>query len=181
MANTIKQITKGNGDKMNLGDIEQAAIKGVEQGSNVLEGKNTIPKPHGGIQRVTADAATTIAATDTLVDFAVNAAGSRVVTMPSAEAGRYIRCVWSVEQAGNDRVFTRAGSDTFAGNIFTSVAGNAAGDGDVVAIANTTVAITAVDDINIGSYIDFTCAVDGTWLVLGHLVVDAVGSVPTLA
>ena len=32
MANTINQITKDNGEKMNLGDIEKAAIKGVEQG-----------------------------------------------------------------------------------------------------------------------------------------------------
>ena len=31
MANTINQITKDNGEKMNLGDIEKAAIKGVEQ------------------------------------------------------------------------------------------------------------------------------------------------------
>ena len=34
MANSIKQITRDNGDKANLGDIEIAAIKGVEQGNN---------------------------------------------------------------------------------------------------------------------------------------------------
>jgi len=55
------------------------------------------------------------------------------------------------------------------------------GDGDVVAIANTTVAITFVDDVNIGSYVDFQCAADGTWLVSGHLVIDGVANVPTLA
>jgi len=134
-----------------------------------------------GIQRVTVDAATTITGTDTLVDFAVDAGGSRVVTMPSAVAGRRIRCIWSVEQATSDRVFTCAGSDTFYGNITTKVEGNAAGDGDVVAVAGTTVAITCVDDVNIGSYLDFNCAVDGAWLVTGELVVNAVGSVPTLA
>jgi len=134
-----------------------------------------------GIQRVTTDAATTITGTDTLVDFAVDAGGSRVVTMPAAVAGRRIRCIWSVEQATSDRVFTCAGSDTFYGNITTKVAGNAAGDGDVVAVAGTTVAITCVDDVNIGSYLDFNCAVDGAWLVTGELVVNAVGSVPTLA
>ena len=134
-----------------------------------------------GIQRVTVDAATTITGTDTLVDFAVDAGGSRVVTMPAAVAGRRIRCIWSVEQATSDRVFTCAGSDTFYGNITTKVEGNAAGDGDVVAVAGTTVAITCVDDVNIGSYLDFNCAVDGAWLVTGELVVNAVGSVPTLA
>ena len=37
MANTINQITKDNGEKMNLGDIEKAAIKGVEQGLTQLK------------------------------------------------------------------------------------------------------------------------------------------------
>ena len=37
MANTIKQVTKDDGSKMNLGDIEIAAIKGVEQGTNVYQ------------------------------------------------------------------------------------------------------------------------------------------------
>jgi len=133
------------------------------------------------IQRETGDEAFTIAATSSLVSLAGNVTSSRIVTMPAAKAGKWIRVIWEVEQAGNDRVFTRAGSDTFAGNIYTSVAGNAAGDGDVVAIANTTAAITVVDDTNIGSHLDFHCAVDGLWLVTGHLVVDAVGNVPTLA
>ena len=134
-----------------------------------------------GIQRITVDAATTIDASTSYVDFAVNAASSRVVTMPAATAGRWIRVVWSVEQAGNDRVFTRAGSDDFVGGIFTSVEGNGAGDGDVVSVTDGTVAITAVDDINIGSYLDFHCFVAAQWFVTGHLVVDAVGSVPTIA
>ena len=34
MANNIKQVTNVNGSKMNLGDIELAAIRGVEQGNN---------------------------------------------------------------------------------------------------------------------------------------------------
>ena len=33
-------------------------------------------------------------------DFAVNAASSRVVTMPAATAGRHVRFMWTVEQAG---------------------------------------------------------------------------------
>ena len=40
MANNIKQITRDNGDKANLGDIEIAAIKGVEQGNNTLTGND---------------------------------------------------------------------------------------------------------------------------------------------
>ena len=129
------------------------------------------------------DAASTGAVTiadDTAV-FAMTVDGAMTPTMPAAEVGRHVKAIWVVEQATDNRVFTAAGSDTFAGNIFTSVAGDSAGDGDVVAIANTTVTITCVDDVNIGSYLDFYCFETGTWFVTGHLVLDAVGNVPTLA
>ena len=76
------------------------------------------------VQRNTTDEAFTIGDDITLVELAVDAASSRVVTMPAAKVGRNVRVIWSVEQASSDRVFTRAGSDTFAGNIFTSVAGD---------------------------------------------------------
>tara|TARA_B100000287_G_scaffold424445_1_gene469091 strand:- start:565 stop:1041 length:477 start_codon:yes stop_codon:yes gene_type:complete len=131
------------------------------------------------VQRITATGAFTVSRDTSFVALAAD--GGKTVTMPAAIKGRKLRFFWEVEQATNDLVATCQGSDVFAGNIFTSVEGNGAGDGDVVAIANTTVAITFVDDVNIGSYVDFQCAADGTWLVSGHLVVDAVGSVPTLA
>ena len=41
MANTIKQVTV-NGSKFNLGSIEEAAIKGVEQGNNVFDNANVM-------------------------------------------------------------------------------------------------------------------------------------------
>jgi len=151
--------------------------------AQTLSGVNTFSSAPlmTGIQRITVDAATEILAATSLVDFAVNAASSRVVTMPAATAGRHIRVLWTVEQAGSDRVFTKAGSDSFVGNISTKVAGNAAGDGDVVSVTAATAAITVVDDVNIGSYLDFHCAVDAVWIVSGELIVNAVGSVPTLA
>ena len=130
-------------------------------------------------QRITATGAFTINDDTTFVALAVD--GGKTVTFPPAKLGRKIRLFWEVEQATNDLVVTAAGSDVFAGNIFSVQEGNAAGDGDVVAIANTTVAITFIDDINIGSYVDFQCAADGTWLVRVHVVIDALGSVPTLA
>jgi len=126
------------------------------------------------------NAAVTVSDTTRYLNCNADATASRIVTMPAATRGSAFRAFWSVEQATNNRVFTCAGSDTFEGNIFTSVEGNVAGDGDVVAIANTTVAITVVDDTNIGSYIDFFCMNDGRWSVVGHLVVNLVGSVPTL-
>ena len=175
MANDIKQVTNVNGGKFNLGDIEKAAIRGVEQGKNAIE------LLYGGVQRETGDEAFTIKEDINFLIFAGNVTSSRVITLPVARAGRHIKLFWEVEQAGNDRVLTCAGSDTIGGNIFTSVAGNAAGNGDVVAVALSSTAITFVDDVNIGSEADLYCGADGQWLISAHLVVDAVGSVPTVA
>ena len=41
MANSINQVTLAKGAKANLGDIEKAAIAGVEQGNNVFSGANS--------------------------------------------------------------------------------------------------------------------------------------------
>ena len=41
MANNLKQITTDRGEKHNLGAIEVAAVKAVEQGANTLSGANT--------------------------------------------------------------------------------------------------------------------------------------------
>ena len=175
MASTTKGNIKNRLRRTHARDMDDMADSMVTlTDTQTISGTNSFSTAPlmTGIQRITADAATTVLAATSLVDFAVNAASSRVVTMPAATAGRHVRFMWTVEQAG---------SDTFVGNITTKVAGNAAGDGDVVAVANTTVAITAVDDINIGSYLDFHCAVDAAWIVSGELIVDAVGSVPTLA
>jgi hypothetical protein len=38
MANNIKKVTNVNGGIMNLGQIETAAIRGVEQGNNIFSG-----------------------------------------------------------------------------------------------------------------------------------------------
>ena len=162
---------------------EVGCVKDVACQNLNVAGESTVQNViKTGIQRI-GDTATAILNTTDLVDFSANVAvgASRIITMPRAQAGRHIRVAWSVEQEGGDRVFTRAGTDTFTGNITTKVQGNAAGDGDVVVIVNTTVAITAIDDINLGSYLDFHCFLDGTWFVTGELIVDDVGSVPTLA
>ena len=134
-----------------------------------------------GIQRITTSAAFTIAGTSTLVDLAVDPATSLIVTMPAAKAGKQLRVFWSVEQETDDWVFTCAGSDTFAGNIQHMLA--TAGDSTAqnVAVANTIVAITTVDDINIGSYMYFRCSADGTWLTNGHLIILALGNISTVA
>ena len=184
MASTTKGNIKNRLRRTHARDMDDMADSMVTlTDTQTISGTNSFSTAPlmTGIQRITVDAATEILASTSLVDFAVNAASSRVVTMPAATAGRHIRVLWTVEQAGSDRVFTKAGSDSFVGNISTKVEGNGAGDGDAVAVAAATAAITVVDDVNIGSYLDFHCAVDAKWIVTGELVVDAVGSVPTLA
>ena len=158
-----------------MANLSTSALKSTRDFKNVLDSFQN----YASVQTVSSTGAVTIA--DDTAIFAMTADGAMTPTMPAALVGRHVKAIWVVEQATDNRVFTAAGTDTFAGNIFTSVEGNAAGDGDVVAVANTTVTITCVDDVNIGSYLDFYCYTDGVWFVTGHLVVDAVGNVPTLA
>ena len=135
-----------------------------------------------GVQRLSTDAILTIAETTSLVIFAHAASStSRVITMPAALVGRHVKIIWEVEQSAGDRVLTKAGSDDFVGAIFTSVEGNSAGDGDVVSVTDGTVAITLVDDINIGSEINCYCGVAGQWIINGQLIIDSVSSIPTIA
>ena len=136
---------------------------------------------HTGIQRHAADAILTILPTTSLVIFAHIGGSSRVITMPAATKGRHLKVLWELEQATSDRVLTCAGSDDFVGTVNTRVAGNAAGDGDVVSVTDGTTAITLVDDINIGSELNCYCGVAGQWIITGELIVDVVGSVPTIA
>jgi hypothetical protein len=131
------------------------------------------------VQRILATGAFTISDDTALVSLALD--GAMTTTMPAATVGKSIRVIWEVEQASDNRIFTCAGSDTFAGNLNYLV--EAAGDStaDSTAIANTIVAITFVDDVNIGSYVDFQCVSKGLWLTTGNLVIDSIGNVATLA
>lgn len=128
-----------------------------------------------------ADAAGTVNENTQFLTFSADATGSRVITMPRAVPGRFFKAIWIVEQATSDRVFTCAGGDDFIGQIQCSVQGDDGGDGDVLSVTDGSVAITCVDDVNIGSYIDFYCGVEGQWIVMGHLTYDAVGAIPTIA
>tara|TARA_R110002012_G_scaffold319827_1_gene541497 strand:+ start:502 stop:990 length:489 start_codon:yes stop_codon:yes gene_type:complete len=138
---------------------------------------------YNNIERRTTTGAFTIGDDTSLLSLAVD--GAMTPTMPAAKVGRRLKVLWEVEQATNDRVFTAAGSDTFLGNIFTSIeviANHTAGfSSSSTPIAGTTAAITVQDDTNIGSYLEFQCSQDGQWLTTGHLVLDATGSAPTLA
>ena len=148
-----------------------------------VSGSSVIPNLYGGIQRQTIAGILTIGEHTTLAVFAIDNDSSRVVTLPSAKVGRHFKIFWEVEQATSDRVLTCAGSDDIVGLINCSVAGDAVGDGDILFVTDggSNTAITIVDDVNIGSMIEFYCAKEGTWLMHGHITYDGVGSIPTAA
>ena len=158
------------------------ALKNVTQLKAGRDFTDVLDSMHNknNVQRVTAAGAFTIADTTTIVSLAVDGAMG-VVTMPAAKVGRNIRMFWEVEQATGDAVATCVGSDTFAGNINANLEASGDSTFDSLPVPNTTVAITFIDDINIGSYVDFQCCSDGLWLVTGHLTLDGLGNIPTLA
>lgn len=162
---------------------ELSGGSGIEFASDVvINSKLSVARPLGGVQRSAADEAVTIADDTQIMVFASDVAASKDITLPVAVAGKKLRLVWEVEQDSHNRVLKMGKSgDVVFGNITTLVEGNAAGDGDVVAVAISTVQITILPDVNIGSYLDLECVRDGVWYVSGILVLSAVGQVPTLA
>ena len=161
------------------GSYQNLQVEGSTE-FDVVTGKSYVTHS-GGIQRLTTDAALVVASTTDLVLFAHIGGSSRVITLPPATIGRHIKFLWEVSQDTSDRVLTCQGTDDMTGMIYTTVGGDAAGDGDVVEVTAGTVAITFVDDIAQGSCVDLYWGVVGTWIVVGQLVLAAVGEVPTLA
>jgi len=151
--------------------------------ANVFSAVNTFSAAplYTGVQRLAADAILTILPTTNLLIFAHATGGNKVITMPAATKGRYLKILWEIEQSATNRVLTCAGSDDFTGQINCSVQGDDAGDGDVLSVTDGTVAITLVDDINIGSELNCYCGVAGAWIITGELIIDGVGNVPTIA
>ena len=80
MANNIKKVTNVNGGIMNLGQIETAAIRGVEQGNNVFSGGFSL-----GLQTVVA------AGSDQAGAGAIVANGGAIVLCSTADNTKGIR------------------------------------------------------------------------------------------
>lgn len=162
---------------------ELSSGSGIEiVGDLLVSSKLSVARPLGEVQRSAADAALTIGDNTQLMVFASDVSASRDITLPVAEAGKKLRLIWEVEQDTDNRVLKMGKSgDVVFGNLSTLVAGDAAGDGDVVPIPITTVQITIRPDVNIGSYLDLECVRDGVWYASGILVLSAVGVVPQLA
>ena len=91
MANSIKQVTNVNGSTMNLGDIELAAIRGVEQGTNVFSGGNNF-----GAKLLAAGTGHTLTAADSGKTIIFNAAAATTVKLPAPAIGMVFNFVTAV-------------------------------------------------------------------------------------
>ena len=181
---TIAQLKSGRDFKDVLDSALNMTDGGTVAGAVTLSSAATLAAAPlmTGVQRLATDAILTIAETTSLVIFAHAASGtSRIITMPAAVVGRSLKILWEVEQSAGDRVLTAAGSDDFVGQIACNVQGDGGGDGDVLSVTDGTVAITFVDDINIGSEVNCYCGVAGQWIITGLVTYDGVGLIPTIA
>ena len=161
MANDIKQVTLTNGAKANLGDIEKAAIRGVEQGANAFSGANTFSAANVfsalntfssnlavdgalelGIQAVTA------AGSDQSDGGAISATGGVFVNATGADNTKCVvlPLLSSVNLGHTYLIFNNAASNTL--EVFGGVGDdiNPAGDNTAVTIAADTIMLCVALD-----------------------------------
>ena len=179
MANSIKRIITDRGDKHTLGNIEIAAVKAVEQGSNIFTGGNNL-----GVKLLVAGADQVVTAADSGKIIVFKAAAATLCTLPAPKIGMKFTFITAIAATGNHQIqagtnghgfvggvtvtsTTAAKADAFSANAngaddFITQTGGADGGGagsmvTVVGISNTSAA--------------------GCWLVSGNLL--AVGATTT--
>ena len=168
MANTINQITKDNGEKMNLGDIEKAAIKGVEQGLTQLKMLD--------VKTQTDTAAESLSAEDAGKLIVIpNVGQDSVYSLPTPEVGLHFHIVGfgALAADGHDVSFHTAtlNTDFFHGAIVhhdTAQTGQTTsvvfGDGD----SNDKIKLDTPQFLDI----HFLGKTSASWYVWGHTASD---------
>ena len=171
MANNIKKVDNVNGSKMNLGDIELAAIRGVEQGTNHFTGgyKQNVTALGDGIddrQLTEADCGYTtigVVGTQTAASKGFN------IDLPAPAIGLWYKIVFvgpSIANNSNAAITVTSNSDnssTAANLIVGQIAGQ--GDDDGANVTSVADIITFVHNkATAGDYAELFC--DGTnWIV----------------
>ena len=144
MANSIKKVTNVNGGVMNLGQIETAAIRGVEQGANIFSAINTFASNLAvdaalelGIQAVTA------AGSNQSDGGSISASGGTLVNVTGADNTKCVvlPLLSSVNLGHTYLIFNNAASNTL--EVFGGVGDdiNPAGDDTAVTIAADTILV----------------------------------------
>ena len=156
MANSIKQVTNVNGGKANLGDIELAAIRGVEQGANAFTGVNqtgirrdTLALTDGG--EATSYTALTAAQSGLIVLVPALTGGLHDITLPScADAVGSTYTFVATATVGQDFDVLGAASEKILGAV-------PKGDGDNVAASDANDSVGFDANAIIGSRFSVTC------------------------
>tara|TARA_A100000164_G_C21634601_1_gene642875 strand:- start:25 stop:720 length:696 start_codon:yes stop_codon:yes gene_type:complete len=177
MANSIKQITRNNGDKANLGDIEIAAIKGVEQGANTFAGANTfnstltahdihsnyIAWATGDYDNLTistksdanCDSGFTFEA-NALTECACTGDATNAFVLPAATLGTLVVMrITAQYDGGNNATFTTAAGDFYAAQTLNFITQNA---GDTIRVAPRVLGASPVATQTLGKISTFTAA-----------------------
>ena len=170
MANTINQITKDNGEKMNLGDIEKAAIKGVEQGLTQLKLLDVKTQSDTAAESLSAEDAGKLIVIP-------NVGQDSVYSLPTPDIGLHYHIVGfgALAADGHDVSFHTAtlNTDFFHGALVhhdTNETGQTTtvvyGDGD----SNDKIKL----DIPQFFDIHFLCKTTASWYVWGHTASDTI-------
>ena len=170
MANTINQITKDNGEKMNLGDIEKAAIKGVEQGLTQLKLLDVKTQSDTAAESLSAEDAGKLIVIP-------NVGQDSVYSLPAPEVGLHFHIVGfgALAADGHDVSFhtNTLNTDFFHGAIVhhdTAQTGQTTsvvfGDGD----SNDKIKLDTPQFFDI----HFLCKTTASWYVWGHTASDTI-------
>jgi len=179
MANSIKQVTNVNGSKMNLGDIELAAIRGVEQGGNIFTGGNNF-----GVKLLEAGADQVVTAADSGKIIVFNAAAATLCTLPAPQIGMKFTFITSILATGDHEIQTASNGHGFVGGVtvVSTTAGkadafsaNANGADDFITQTGGTDGGGAGSIVTVVGISNTSAA--GCWLVSGNLL--AVGGTTT--
>ena len=170
MANTINQITKDNGEKMNLGDIEKAAIKGVEQGLTQLKLLDVKTQSDTAAESLSAEDAGKLIVIP-------NVGQDSVYSLPTPDIGLHYHIVGfgALAADGHDVSFHTAtlNTDFFHGALVHH---------DTNQTGQTTTVVYADGDSNdkikldIPQFFDihFLCKTTASWYVWGHTASDTI-------
>lgn len=188
MANNLKQITTDRGEKHNLGAIEIAAVKAVEQGSNVLAGTNTHSGENaftGGVNNniklLVAGADQVVTAADSGKIIVFNAAAATLCTLPAPKIGMKFTFITSIIATGDHEIQAGTNGHGFLGGVTVvsttaaksdNFSANANGADDFITQTGGTNGGGAGSIVTIVGISDTSAA--GCWLVSGNLL--AVGS-----
>tara|TARA_E500000178_G_scaffold280090_1_gene280040 strand:+ start:569 stop:1123 length:555 start_codon:yes stop_codon:yes gene_type:complete len=171
MANNIKQVSNVNGSTMNLGDIEKAAIRGVEQGTNHFSGgyRQNVTALGDGIDDRQLTEADCGYITIGVVGTETAASKGYNIDLPTPASGLWYKIVFvgpSIANNSNAAITVTSNSDdssTAANLIVGQIAGQGDDDGaNVVAVADLITFVHA--KATAGDYVELFS--DGTnWIV----------------